>query len=226
MIDTRLATLNQYADSPRFLEILQNVNEYADPTIDLNMFYALVWDIRTAQGYGLDVLGRKVGVSRIVTLPGASTNYFGFDEGGYWQPLGQAPFWAGTPSATSYAMPDEGFRSLILAKALANISRCAIKSMNDVISLLFPGRGRAYVVSLSTTGANYRSIVYAFEFILTSVEVTILYQSGVLLRPTGVTVYLMDDVTPGVTLTVTDALGRLSAGPSGEPHPGYLELPA
>ncbi len=49
-----------------------------DPTADLNAFYDLVWNVATAQGWGLDVWGRIVGVTRNLNIPADIVNPGGY----------------------------------------------------------------------------------------------------------------------------------------------------
>ena len=141
----------------------------------------MIWNVDTAQGYGLDVWGRIVGVSRTLNVvsPG---DYFGFQEAlpGS-QPFNQSPFYIGTPLTTNYELSDSAFRVLIFAKALSNICDGSIPAINQILMKLFPNRGNAYVVD----GLDM-TMIYKFEFVLTPVELAIVLQSGVLPKPTGV----------------------------------------
>ena len=114
-----LATVEtEYAQSPTIGAILQAVNAWIDPANSLNLFYNNVWNLNTATGWGLDVLGRIVGVSRNLSVP-----TYGI-----------------------YALGDFAFRQLINAKALANISDGSIPSLNNILMTLFPNGGNSYVV--------------------------------------------------------------------------------
>jgi hypothetical protein len=179
--------LSQYSNSPILNQIIGDFNAAADPSININAFYKDVWNIQTAQGYGLDVWGRIVGVSRIIQVANAIP-YFGFDEAGSSaQPYGQAPFWTGPPATTNYPLSDDAFRQLILIKALSNISNCSIQTYNQMLMQLFPNRGNCYV---GTTGQM--SLRLTFEFLLEPYEITILKYSGAFAMPTGVNVQIMD----------------------------------
>jgi hypothetical protein len=88
----------------------------------------------------------------------------------------QSPFYSGAPLTTNFALSDDAFRVLIFAKALSNITDGSIKAINQLLINLFPGRGNAYVVdNLDMT------MVYTFEFSLSTVEAAIMAQSGVFL---------------------------------------------
>ena len=70
--------LSQYANSPALTSILKNAAEALDQTINLDAFYDNIFNIASAQGYGLDVWGRIVGVERAIEVQ--VTEWFGFSE--------------------------------------------------------------------------------------------------------------------------------------------------
>lgn len=173
--------LAQFANSPTIVQLITNFNQYIDPRADLNAFYSMVWDVDTAQGFGLDYWGKIVGVSRNLTIPAGAAN-MGFKEGLSYQPFGQAPFYNGTVATNTYALADSAFRTLILVKALGNISSCTARSLNQLLQNLFSSRGRCYVAD--SGGMQMR---YVFEFALLPYEIAILTQSGAVPRPAAVT---------------------------------------
>jgi hypothetical protein len=105
----------------------------------------------------------------------------GFKEGLNYQPFGQAPFYNGSVATNTYALADPAYRTLILVKALANISQCSARSLNQLLQNLFAGRGRCYV---SDTGSM--QMRFTFEFPLYPYEIAILTQSGAVPRPAAV----------------------------------------
>ena len=56
--------LSQYDDSPTLLSMIESFNDAIDPTANITAFYENIWNVNTANGYGLDVWGQIVGVSR------------------------------------------------------------------------------------------------------------------------------------------------------------------
>lgn len=172
--------ISQFANSPTLYQLCLNMGQYLDPRADLDAFYSAVWNIDTAYGAGLDVWGKIVNVSRQLTITVPPDN-LGFDEGDDYQPFGQAPFYAGAPATSSYTLADPAYRTLILVKALANISSCTARSLNQLLQNLFKGRGRCYV---SDTGGM--AMRFTFEFALLPYEIAILTQSGAVPRPAAV----------------------------------------
>lgn len=176
----------QYANSPTLRQLIDSMSQYFDPSTDFDNFYDAVWNVDTATGFGLDIWGKIVGVSRTLTIPGALT-YFGFvEQGSTSQPFGQAPFYAGTPATQSYNLTDDAYRNLILTKALANISAGNASSINTLLRNLFAGRGKCYVIDLGGM-----KMMFTFEFELQPYEIAVLTQSGVIPRPGGVSATVM-----------------------------------
>lgn len=188
---------SQYANSPTLVQLVRNFNQYIDPSADIDAFVSNVMDVTTAQGFGLDIWGRIVGVSRNIKVTAALVN-FGFSEGVDYQPFGQAPLYAGSSSSV-YSLSDDAFRKLILVKALSNISDCTAASFNQLLQNLFAGRGRCYVQD--TGGMAMR---YVFEFDLLPYEASIIANSGAFPRPAGVSANVLG-VTPSKTFGFSES---------------------
>ncbi len=209
--------LSQYANSPRLMTLIANFADYRDQTRNFGAFYDNIWNIDTAVGAGLDVWGRIVNISRVLTVDAGE--YFGFqealpDSSGF----GQQPFYSGPPSTTNYLLSDDAYRQLILAKAAFNICDGSIPAINRLLMQLFPDRGNAYVQeglglderyfgfaeagTVTSTGFDQEpfysgqaftvmSMRYIFDFALSPVERAIVNQSGVLPTPCGVTAQIV-----------------------------------
>jgi hypothetical protein len=175
--------VSQFANSPILTRLIENMDAYLDQTTNFDAFYDLVMNVETAQGWGLDVWGRIVGVSRTLSVPG-DQNYLGFAEaGGTAQPFNQGIFYSGQQISDNFVLTDSAYRVLIFAKALANICDGSIPAINQILLNLFPNRGNCYVVDhLNMT------MTYKFEFALTQLELAIIAQSGALPKSTGVSV--------------------------------------
>lgn len=204
--------LSQYANSPTLVQLIQNMNDYIDPSADIDAFYDMVWNVDTAQGFGLDTWGKIVGLEngRLLKIPSAEIN-LGFDEAGTSSatPFGSGVFYTGNTVTQSYYLGDDAFRTLILVKAMANISDGSIPSYNQLLQNLFKGRGRCYVNDLGNMQMRY-----TFEFYLEPYEVAILTQSGAMPRPTGVLASIMQVPLPNV-FGFAEA-GKVSAAPFGQ----------
>lgn len=208
--DVWKTVISQYANSPVLTTLIVNVFDYLDQTANFDAFFDLIMNVDTAQGYGLDVWGRIVGVNRVVqTTVG---NWLGWTEalpGSFtWS---QGPWYSGDPLTANFALTDQSYRMLIMAKAAANITDGSIPAINRILMSLFPNRGNCYVrdgqpddgswfgwaESSNAQGWNQASwyhgqalssmtMAYVFEFDLSPVELAIVQNSGVLPKSTGV----------------------------------------
>lgn len=201
--------ISQYANSPQLTALLETCFAYLDQTRDFEAFFNLIKNVDTAVGYGLDVWGRIVGVSRIIQV--VDNSYFGFKEAIPGDDtFGAASFYNGQGLTSNFQLSDQAYRQLILAKAFANICDGSIPSINSMLMTLFPHRGNAYVTegspdvpyfgfTESTTAWGFNQacfysgqtietmiMTYTFEFVLSPVELAIVTTSGVLPKPTGV----------------------------------------
>lgn len=185
--DPWVTLLSQYANSPVITSIILAFNSAMDFTQTMSNFYDMMWNIQTAQGYGLDVWGRIVGVSRTLTIPG-TTQYIGFGEAGTsWTGFGQGIWYSGSGLTQNYVLGDADFRRMILAKAATNITDGSIPSTNAIMLALFPGRGVCYVAD----GLNM-SLTYTFHFALTPAEFAIVQTPGILPAAAGVVVNILE----------------------------------
>jgi hypothetical protein len=181
MLNYEQTIIAQYANSPTILQLIQNMNFYLDPTTNIDNFYDLMWNVATAQGYGLDVWGRIVGVGRVLQVSGGSNFGFSGPSGTSGDPFNISPFYSGAGLTSNYALSDDAFRTLIYAKALSNICDGSIPAINQLLLNLFPGQGNCYVAD----GENM-TLTFTFNFALTPVEAAIVGQSGILPKACGV----------------------------------------
>ena len=175
-----MTIISQYANSPRLVALIMYLFDYLDQTTNFESFFDDIFNIQTAVGYGLDVWGRRVGVSR--TLQIQTTADFGFNEAlpgsvGF----NQGNFYSGEPLTSNFSLSDTAYRQLILVKAAANITDCSIPAINQILLALFPGRGNIYV-----TDGEDMTMTYTSAFALQPVDLAILQQSGALPKPAGV----------------------------------------
>ena len=183
MEDVERTIISQYANSPTLVQLVRNMNEYIDQAANFETFYNFVWNVDTAVGFGLDTWGAIVGVSRLLQIPG-NDPIVGFDNASFpedWFPMSQGRFAREGEVTTSYELPDDSYRVLILTKALANIAATTAPALNQILRNLFPDRGRAYVRDLGNMAMQF-----VFNFQLSTVEYAILTQSGALPHPAGV----------------------------------------
>lgn len=184
MINWQKTVISQYQNSPVLMQLLGNFNSYFDPDYFSNSLYKNIQNLETASGYGLDIWGRIVGVSR--TLNVASQNYLGFDgvTDNPTTPFNVGPLYRGDALTSNELLDDTTYRRLIYAKARANIWDGSIPGLNQILLAVFPGRGNCYAVCAPM------SLTYKFEFFLTNVDAAIIGKSGVLPAPAGISVFV------------------------------------
>lgn len=187
--------ISQYADSPKLRAIIDTFNQAVETDEFIDNFYDMVWNIETAGTYGLDVWGKIVVVSRLLTVT-PNEKYFGFDEAlsippevGDPQPFDQAPFYTGEQATNTVTLSNDVYRKLIMLKAMANITDCTIPSMNKMLMYMFGESGKAYV---RNDGGMVMS--YVFEFELSPSELAIVQSSGALPSPAGVKLNIVQQV--------------------------------
>lgn len=174
--DVALTVLSQYANSPVLLAVIDDFSQWLDPASRFDAFYNLLWDIDTAVGFGLDVWGRILGVERVLQVPAGV--YLGFQQDPAAKPFGFGILYGGGRSTNNVALTDDAFRTLLLAKAALNITNGSIPAINQIMLNLF---GDGYVRdNLDMT------LTYVFSITLTPVQSAIVFQSGVLPKPCGV----------------------------------------
>lgn len=100
--------LSQYSSSPTIVQLLSDFRDNIDPQADINLFIEKTMNIDTAEGIGLDILGRIIGMSRVVLYGGETIT-----------------------------LTDDLFRRLLMYKAFANISDSTMATMNKMLYLLF-----------------------------------------------------------------------------------------
>jgi Protein of unknown function (DUF2612) len=111
--------LSRFASSPILVSLISSFNAAMDQTANINAFLQYIWDVRTAVGYGLNVWGKIVNVSR--TIPST------------------------LPTIPPITLGDADYQTLILVKAAANIGNATIPTLNKLLRLIFAGSGQVFV---------------------------------------------------------------------------------
>lgn len=131
---------SQYGDSPHIKGVIRGYYDYISPQKDIDLIYDKMINIYTAEGYGLDVWGRIVGISREYVAVDEQYDYLGFDNRPYnmdrIETFNNAPFYKIVNGKIK--LEDNAYRTYILIKALINISNVSLNSLNYIFSQLFP----------------------------------------------------------------------------------------
>ncbi len=178
MITVGETLISQYANSPVICRLIRRFDDCIDPRTDKQRFYDTVWNVSTAQGFGLDIWGSIVGIAReVMIIP--QDEYIGFTQG--FAPFDNGVWSVGENLERLYRLDDDTYRRVIMLKAMSNIIYAAAPHINRLLREMFGSRGRAYFVKNGTMAARY-----VFEFYLLPVERAIIQQSDLLPRPSGV----------------------------------------
>ena len=172
---------------PIILQIIDDVNQNVGPEQNIQDFYDVVFNLETAVGFGLDIWGRIVNISREIgnVAPG---EYFGFYNPAFtipdqvYTPWNNAPFYNANDILDTITVNDEIFRKMILGKAYANIMPAVAPTFNRIFDILLgPGNG-VVIDNLDMT------IQYNFFVPIDLVLGTIIYDTNLLPVPAAVKV--------------------------------------
>lgn len=169
---------SQYAASPVILALVKNFRFAVSPSRDMSLFYQMIFNVDTAEGLGLDIWGRIVGVTRSVRV--SAEEYLGF-YGSLLEPFNQAQFRLNAAASDQYRLTDPAYRRLIMWKALANISTADAATLNKLLALLFQNSKPVYV--LETGSMTIRLVI---EFELEPYQRGILRNDGLFAKGAGV----------------------------------------
>lgn len=176
--DVKTTVISQYANSPNMRTLITAFSQWLNPNSNIQAFYWLVWNLYSAVGFGLNIWGRILQVSRYLQIPNVN-QYFGF-EGSNGAPFNLAPFYAGGSTSSLYELSDTTYLTLLIAKAFANLCRAAIPVLNQLAQMVF-GTGQMCVLDLQNMQMSY-----VFAATPTAINLAIATNSGVFPRPNGV----------------------------------------
>lgn len=183
---TGYAIQSQYSASKKIMALAAGFQLRIDPGVDIELFYEKMFNIYTAEGFGLDNWGVILGIGRVIE-GSAVLDCFGFD-GSALHPFDQRPFMPDSNINNSgyFTLDDETFRLLLLYKALANISASDAATQNKLLSVLIDTgvggfSGAAYVLEVDTM-----VIRWVFETFLTLEQLAVFRVAGTLARGAGV----------------------------------------
>lgn len=179
--------MSQYANSPRLLHIITSLWEAIAPEKFTEDFYELVMSIPNANGFGLDIWGRIVGIGRTVTFVNPDGEYFGFEEGFY--PFNERPFSAPGSGTDTWELTNDAYRELILMKALSNIVYATAPNINALMRAMFSGPCYCLIT-------GHMQMRYVFEFNMTAYQRHLVYNTDILPRPCGVEISIIISADP------------------------------
>lgn len=163
--------ISQYANSPKFVALVNGLRELFNNAKLISDWFNIVYNIKTAKGFGLDIWGKILNQGRNFTYTnentGVQTDYYLKGEltvdGTYF----------------SAEQVEEIYRKVLFMKAMSLITNATDRSLNELLQFYFEGR-RVYVIQYDTM-----KLRYVFEVPISKLEKSI-FTSGLLPKPTGV----------------------------------------
>lgn len=171
---------SEHQDKPKFLATVQaSVEAFVGLQ---NTLFSLPgnFDIDTAIGVQLDVLGEWIGRSRYVSKPITGV-YFEWDGDGS---LGwQKGVWQGQfdPSSGIVSLPDENYRTLLKAKIVANSWSGSIQDAYAIWASIFKGTG-----IFIQDNQNMTMVIGIVGQYLDALSLALLVQGYIPIKPEGV----------------------------------------
>lgn len=164
--------ISQYANSPKFVSLVNGLTGIFNNSQTLEDWYRIVFNLKTASGYGLDIWGVILNQGRLFyyTDPNSGDTESVYLKGSQ------------TVDGVFYTenQIEEIYRQVLFLKAMANITNATLSSLNQMLQFYYQNRGRAYVYEYGTM-----EIRYIFEFYVNKLEKAI-FTSEVMPKPTGV----------------------------------------
>lgn len=164
--------LSQYANSPKYVALYNGLTDLFSNAKTLNDWFNVVYNLKTASGFGLDVWGAILNQDRSITYINEDTN------------LPETIYLKGALTADGISYTEEQieeiYRQVLFLKAMSNITNATLKSLNDMLLYYYQNRGRAYALNYGTM-----EIRFVFEFFVNKLEKAI-FTSDLMPRPTGV----------------------------------------
>ena len=172
--------LSQYANSPVFVKLVNGIKDQLDNSKTLNDWYNIVFNLKTATGFGLDIWGKILNQSRRVSYDDNGTTVNVYLQG------------AQTVDGVSYTAEqmEDLYRTVLFFRAFSYITNCTVKSLNELLLFYFND-----YTSDTESGKN-KKIVYVYELGTMSIEVVFrffinklekaIFTSDLFPKPTGV----------------------------------------
>ncbi|MGV2811707.1 DUF2612 domain-containing protein [Enterobacter cancerogenus] len=138
--------ISQYARKSRARATIEELENDMKRSFNGALSVAGMLNIDSAVGYSLDIIGKIVGQSRILT-GAVAREFFAFldkspTQGFQRQASGGSPWYRhGDAIASTATLTDSEYRAVIRARCIKNFSRCTLDSVEQACEKLF-GRNR------------------------------------------------------------------------------------
>lgn len=230
---------SEHRDQPRFLAL---VSALVQPLADITALIdglPQAFDLDTAIGAQLDVVGQWVGRTRNLKTPitgvffSLDTAGVGFDQGIWWSPY--------TPTTGIEVLPDDQYRLILRARIMNNQWDGSLEQAYAIIDSIFlsgnapsPRLGSTFIIGQSPLGytpiqlpfiqdnADLSMLVGLSRKVPDALTLAMLTQGLLNVRPAGVQVSAYYTVTanaPMFALDIeNDTFSGFDAGAWGQPH--------
>lgn len=158
--------IGQYANSPVLVTLDNGLQDLFDDSQFTTNWYNVVFNIKTATGYGLDVWGKILNRSRQFIYNG--TEYYLQGE----QTIGGKHYTSG--------QMENLYRLVLQITAMRYIGNASIYSINSILNTVFEDYGRAYCVEDGTMQIRYYFEFYVDDVLKAVIETLNLHPTGVL----------------------------------------------
>lgn len=178
--------ISQYANSPHLTSLIASFDSWIDQTQNFDSFYSNVWNIDSAQGYGLDVWGRIIGIPRNVLVP-EPLDFFSFDDPTRGFDTAGAVIYVSGPltQTVTVSLADNDFRHLLYARAAANICDGSVPYIMLAMNRFFGNYNTPLFINETNSGhMSYQVCQVGAKISLTNLAV--LANASLPTKPAGV----------------------------------------
>lgn len=181
-VDLLRHILWQYNDADRLQSLINQKQDWytTHQTEFWQTWVRDVFDLRTANDFGLAVWGRILKESREAFLPGESSDYPAWGFGAHRRNFGRSNFRRANAGYVKLAI--DQYRLLLQLRYYKLVSRGTVPEINAFLTKLFDGQGRVYVLD----PLDMSFAIYVFTFAPASWQRFVLEDMDALPRPAGV----------------------------------------
>lgn len=166
--------ISQYANSPKYVALYNGLCDMFSNAKTMEDWYNVVFNIKTATGYGLDWWGKILNQGRQVsyTENGTVVNVF----------LGGEQTIDGVTYSADYM--ENLYRTVLFLRAMSYITNCTVASLNNMLQFYFNTVEASQNALVYVIEYGVMEIRYVFRMYLSKVQKAIFAE--VLPKPTGV----------------------------------------
>lgn len=170
--------LAQYANSPTIVKLVNGINQQLDNAQTIEDWFRLVFNLKTAQGYGLDIWGKILNQSR---------RFKYIDENEQEQDIYLQG--AQTIGGVSYTAEqiDEKYRMILFFKSFSYVGNYTLESLNELLNFFFQNQLNDEKKTVKVIDYGTMAIEVFFNFFIEKLDKAII-TSDLFPHPTGVKV--------------------------------------